>query len=99
MYKLKDFDQQSVILQIERLCEIAQQLGYRIRYDYFGGSGGGPCEFSGKRWLFIDLALNSIERLELLREAIVDEPAVEMLDLAASERDWLIGGQSKRRAA
>ena len=34
----------STIEQIDQLVEIAQQLGYRVRYDYFGGTGGGVCE-------------------------------------------------------
>ena len=98
MNEIQDFDRQSVILQIERLSEIAQQLGFRLRYDYFGGSGGGPCEFSGKRWLFIDLALSSIERLELLRTAIVSDPALSLADLTSSERQWLLGRPNHRAA-
>ena len=46
----------STIEQIEQLVEIAQQIGYRIRYDYFGGTGGGVCEFSGNNgcsWIWL----------------------------------------------
>lgn len=31
----------STIEQIEQWVHAAEQLGYRIRYDYFGGTGGG----------------------------------------------------------
>ena len=64
----------STIEQTDQLIEIAEQLGYRIRHDYFGGTGGGKCEFGGQKWLFIDLALTSVEQLDQLQEALADEP-------------------------
>jgi hypothetical protein len=64
----------STIERIDQLIEIAQQLGYRIRHDYFGGTGGGKCEFGGQKWLFIDLAMTSVEQLDQLQEALADEP-------------------------
>ena len=60
----------STIEQIDQLIEIAHQLGYRVRYDYFGGTGGGVCEFSGSKFLFMDLALTSTEQLEVLQKAL-----------------------------
>ena len=50
----------STIQKIDRLTTIAEQLGYQVRYDYFGGTGGGTCEFGGKKILFMDLALSLI---------------------------------------
>ena len=71
----------STIEQIEQLVEIAQQLGYRIRYDYFGGTGGGVCEFSGNKWLFMDLALTSAEQLDQLQAALANEPLLDTVSL------------------
>ena len=64
----------STIERIEQLVGIAQQLGYRVRYDYFGGTGGGCCQIGGGKWLFIDLALTSSEQLELLQKSLSNEP-------------------------
>ena len=82
----------STIERIEQLIEIAQQLGYRIRHDYFGGTGGGKCEFGGQKWVFIDLALTSVEQLDQLEEALADEPLFPNLN------DSLARGTAKRAA-
>ncbi len=52
--------------QVDAWLETAKRLGYRIRYDHFGGNGGGVCEFGGQKWVFIDVALSAIEQLEML---------------------------------
>lgn len=72
----------STIQQFDHLVEIAEQLGYRIRYDYFGGTGGGVCEFSGNKWLFLDLALTSAEQLELLQKTLANEPLLATINIA-----------------
>ena len=71
----------STIEQLDQLIEIAQQLGYRVRYDYFGGTGGGVCEFSGNKWLFLDLALTSAEQLEQLMSALANEPLLSTVTM------------------
>lgn len=73
----------STIQQFDQLVEIAEQLGYRIRYDYFGGTGGGVCEFSGNKWLFLDLALSSAEQLEQLQKTLANEPLLGTIKLSA----------------
>lgn len=65
----------STIEQVDRLIEIAEQLGYRIRYEYFGGTGGGVCEYSNHKWIFLDLGLTSIEQLELLEKTLNQDPS------------------------
>ena len=72
----------STIQQFDQLVDIAERLGYRIRYDYFGGTGGGVCEFSGNKWLFLDLALSSAEQLEQLQETLANEPLLATIDVA-----------------
>ena len=64
----------STIQKIDRLTTIAEQLGYQVRYDYFGGTGGGTCEFGGKKILFMDLALTSAEQFERLEETLAKDP-------------------------
>ena len=64
----------STIQQLDQLVDIAQQLGFRVRYDYFGGTGGGICQFAGQKWIFIDLALTSVEQLVQLQQALNDDP-------------------------
>ena len=76
----------STIERIDQLIEIAQQLGYRIRHDYFGGTGGGKCEFGGQKWLFIDLALTSVEQLDQLQAALADEPLLQTVNGPAQQQ-------------
>jgi len=80
----------STIEKIDGLTAIAERLGYQVRYDYFGGTGGGTCEFGGKKILFMDLALTSSEQLERLQAILAQEP---FLSQALPEND------STRRAA
>ena len=77
----------STIQEFDQLVAIAETLGYRIRYDYFGGTGGGVCEFAGTKWLFIDLALTCNEQLEQLRGTLAKEPLLSTLKLDDSIRD------------
>ncbi len=84
----------STIEQIDQLIEIAHQLGYRVRYDYFGGTGGGVCEFSGSKFLFMDLALTSTEQLEVLQKALSNEPL-----LSTVNADETLKQDLSRRAA
>jgi hypothetical protein len=72
----------STVEQIDQLLDVAKELGYQIRYDYFGGTGGGVCEFSGKRVLFMDLALTSVEQLELLESLIAQEPLLSTVSVS-----------------
>jgi len=66
---------------LDQCCEIAQQLGYQIRHEWLGGSGGGACEFAGRKWIFIDLALNADEQLEQVADVLRADPAVHLLDV------------------
>jgi hypothetical protein len=83
----------STIEQIDQLVDIAEQLGYRVRYDYFGGTGGGVCEFSGNKFLFLDLALTSTEQLEQLQNALANEPLLSTVTANDQVKDGI------RRAA
>ena len=84
----------SVVEQFEQLIEIAQQMGYRIRYDYFGGTGGGICEYGGNKWMLIDLGMSSVERLEKLQSELADEPLIGTLGLS-NQQQQVLGWHSK----
>jgi hypothetical protein len=66
---------------LERLLAASEELGYGVRHEWLGGSGGGACEFGGRKWLFVDLALNAVEQLEQVAEALQQDPAIRLLDL------------------
>jgi len=56
--------------------EAAEQLGYTVRHEWLDGRGGGACEFSGQKWIFVDLALDVEEQLDQVIEALHADPAV-----------------------
>lgn len=76
--------------QVEQWLEVATDLGYRIRHDHFGGSGGGICEFGGQKWVFLDVSLSAWEQLTFLEDALPKDP------LYSVNRN---GGFAKPRAA
>ncbi len=75
----------NAVEQFDELIATATNAGYRIRYDNFGGTGGGVCQFGGARWLFVDLALSTEDRLEQLTVALENDRLlpVETLKRAA----------------
>ena len=58
--------------QLERLVRGAQDAGYIVRHEYFGGTGGGLCEVAGKKVLFLDLALSAADQLDRLKQLLQD---------------------------
>ena len=63
----------NTVEQFDELVARAMKAGYRVRYDYFGGTGGGVCQFGGARWLFVDLALSVVDRLDQLKTALQED--------------------------
>ena len=61
---------------LNEALQAAESLGYGIRHEWLGGSSGGACEVQGKKWLFIDLSLNTIEQYEQVLDAIRSDPAI-----------------------
>ena len=66
---------------LEQALFVAEQLGYRTRQEWLGGTGGGACEFAGRKWIFIDLALTAVEQLEQVTGALQNDPAIYVADL------------------
>lgn len=67
---------------LQQCCEAARQLGYHVREEWLGGAGGGACEFSGRKWIFVDLALNVDEKLEQVAAALRQDPGLYLLRLS-----------------
>lgn len=70
-------------------------MRYSVRHEWLGGSGGGACEFSGRKWIFVDLALSIDEQLEQLMLALRADPAIHLQELS----DEMINAMDLRRAA
>ena len=68
----------------------AQRLGFRIRQEWLGGMGG-ACVLRGQKWLFVDEALSPAEQLDVVLDALRDDPALGLLPLdgeLARLLDW-----------
>lgn len=59
---------------LEEALEAARSLGYQVRHEWLDGSGGGACQFGGKDWLFIDLALSTSDQIDQVVTALIDDP-------------------------
>jgi len=68
--------------------EVAQRLGYGIRHEWLG-TGGGSCEVAGRKWIFVDLSLNSSEQLELVCEILLNDSRIECCELPGDLSRWL----------
>jgi hypothetical protein len=71
---------------LEQAIFTAEELGYRIRHEWLGGSGGGACEFGGRKWMFVDLALTADEQLDQVCQVLRADPSVFTVDVPASLR-------------
>jgi len=68
---------------LQRSIQLAESIGYRVRHEWLGGSGGGTCEFGGRKWLFVDLALSVPEQLDQVIAALRAEPAIHLAAMPA----------------
>ena len=59
----------------------AERMGYKVRQEWLGGSGGGGCEIAGRKAIFVDLALSPVDKLDQLLQAMRDDPAIFVVDL------------------
>lgn len=63
---------------LDQALEAARRLGYGVRQEWLGGVGGGRCQFAGRRWIFVDLALNVVEQLDQVVGALKSDPGIEL---------------------
>lgn len=80
---------------LQRLMETAEQAGYTVRHEWLGGAGGGACEFGGRRWIFVDLALSVVEQLDQVATALNADPIVLSQQTPPAVRQYVLS----RRAA
>jgi hypothetical protein len=77
---------------LHQAMELARTMGYEIREEWLGETGGGSCEFGGKRWIFLDLGHNPLERLEKVTDVLCQDPAIHLIELPDPLRKlWRIG--------
>ena len=74
---------------LEQSLAVAEQLHYQVRHEWLGGSGGGACEFGGRKWLFVDLALPADEQLEQVCRALRSDQGIHLLKFDPSLRRML----------
>jgi hypothetical protein len=72
--------------RLDAAVSAARALGYQVRMEWLGGSGGGGCEIHGRKWLFIDLALPPEEQLQQVQELLSRESAARDVAAQASTR-------------
>ena len=74
---------------LEEAIRLAERVGYRVRQDWLGGSGGGGCEIKGRRWLFLDLAVGPLEQFEQVVDTLRREPEASSLPMSHQLREFL----------
>jgi hypothetical protein len=52
----------------------AERLGYKLRVENLAGSAGGVCMIAGRKHLFIELAQSPAEQLDVVVQALRNEP-------------------------
>ncbi len=50
----------NIITQLDHWIEFARQQNYEVRFDWFGGTGGGVCQVNGRKVLFIVLVAQPV---------------------------------------
>ena len=66
---------------LEAAANMAAQLGYCVRRDWLAGQGGGACTVRGEKWLFLDLATDYAEQLDVVLTALRTEPTLDATEL------------------
>jgi hypothetical protein len=74
---------------LEEAIATAKQVGYRVRQDWLGGSGGGDCEIKGQKWIFLDLAVGPLDQLDLVLSALRREPTAARVTMSHPLRSLL----------
>lgn len=64
----------STVNRLQAALRLAEQLGYQVRHEWLGGTGGGACQLRGRKLLFVDLALGPEDQLEHVLAALHEDP-------------------------
>ena len=79
---------------LEEAMETARKLGYQLRQEWLDGTGGGACQFGGKQWIFIDLALSTADQIDQIASALSADPRTPSLKLSPLMTRLVCGGQT-----
>lgn len=74
---------------LEQALDLAGRLGYTIRQEWLGGSGGGGCELRGRKILFVDLAVATSDQLDQVIATLQREPDAPSLPMPHQLRKLL----------
>ena len=74
---------------LQQALDLATRLGYGVRQEWLGGSGGGGCELNGQKLFFLDLALDPGEQLDQLLKVLRYEPEAVRLPMPHELRELL----------
>ena len=74
---------------LEEAVALAERVGYQVRQEWLGGSGGGGCELKGRKWIFLDVAVGPWEQLDQVLQTLRREPDVVLLSMPYQLRDLL----------
>ncbi len=55
---------------LDYLIELARRLGFEIREEWLGGTGGGACEIKGQKILFVDQSLTPSDRVDQVARSL-----------------------------
>ena len=61
---------------------LLEACGYRIRQECLEGTPGGACALKGQRFLFLDVRLSPEEQLEVVLQALAEEPKISELGIS-----------------
>lgn len=64
----------------DRAKEFAAELGYHVREENLGGSGGGACTVAGRKCVFVDMTMTAAEQLEQIVRALDADPQSAVAD-------------------
>jgi hypothetical protein len=59
---------------LEEAIALAERLGYHVRQEWLGESGGGACQIKGRKSIFLDLAVGPLDQLEQVVATLRSEP-------------------------
>lgn len=80
---------------LEEAIRAAGALGYGVRQEWLGGTGGGGCEIKGRKHLFIDLSLSVPDQLQLVLDTLRRENAANRVELSPPLRGALLHGPAR----
>ncbi len=80
----------STVELLDQALDLCQRLGYTIRQEFLGGSGGGGCELRGRKYLFVDLALQHLEQFDQVCETLRDDPMLLTVAVPTPLRAYLV---------